>query len=253
MPAIQVYKHRGNLPGLIPVEEAKTVKAYQCPFTGNIIQSKRSYIKHLKTLRANRMHAHARRLRHQRKLEDMRNQPNFQSVINWIHLNPEVFWENAKRNGWISDKHIWDKIRDSFAVTIQCLNLTYSNCVSNSHSRPFNGVTNWSGRDILDNKTPAPVGYPGFVGTIIFKTSHSFPSFSSNIFEGTGINTGTGGGGGNNEYRFDVRFFLDDWPGIAKQIQTAKEQHEHDGLIDMIKNEYTPYRVPSFGFGKDKW
>jgi hypothetical protein len=246
MPAIQVYKLGSTM---IPVEQSKTAKAYICPWTKKIYATKRGYVKHLKTLRTNRIHARYRRLRHQRKLEDMRNQPNFDSVINWIHLNPEVFWENAKQYEWTSDAARWDKIRDSFTVTIQHLSLIYSDRVSNTHDCPLNGVTNWSGRDTFEDGTIKPRGYPGFNGTIIFKTSHEPLSFSSNIFKGTGINTGSGGGG-NNIYRFSVRMFLDDWPGIAKTIQAAKEQHERDHFLDMIKNEYTPYRVPTFAFGK---
>lgn len=250
MPAIQVYKHKGTM---IPVDDAKKSKAYICPWTNELYATKRSYVTHLKRLREDRMHRRAKQLRHQRKLEDLWNQPDFDSVIRWIHLNPEVFWENAKRRGWHSDEPRWDKIRDTFTVTIEHLSLSYSDTVSNSHSCPRNGVTNWGGDKKLKDGSPAPRGYPGFSGRITYKTSHEPLSFASNIMEGTGINTGTGGGGGNNTFSYDVKFFLDDWPGIANQIKEEKEKYEREKLIDMIKNNYTPYCVPSFNFGKSRW
>lgn len=250
MPAIQVYKSGATM---IPVDEAKKAKAYICPWTSKLYATKRSYVKHLKSLRVERMHKRARHLRHQRKLEDMWNQPDFDSIIKWIHLNPEVFWENAKRNGWYSDGPRWDKIRDTFTITIEHLSLTYSDCVSNSHDCPHNGVTNWGGRDTLKDGTLAPRGYPGFSGSITFKTSHEPYSFASNILEGTRIHTGSGGGGGSNRYSYSVSFFLDDWPGIAARIREEKEKHERDGLLDMIKNEYKPYKVAGFNYGKGRW
>jgi hypothetical protein len=250
MPAIQVYKHKGTM---IPVEKAKTARAYVCPWTGELYATKRSYVGHLKRLRTERMHKRARYLRHHRKLEDMWNQPDFDSVIRWIHLNPEVFWENAKRQGWHSDGGRWDKVRDTFEVKITSLNLSYSDCISNSHACPHNGVTNWGGRDTFNDGTLRPRGYPGFSGRIELHMPVEPLSFSSDVFRGTRIHTGTGGGGGNGNYGYEVKFFLADWPGIADRIAKEKEKHEKDGIIDMIKNEYKPYVVPNFTFGKGRW
>lgn len=249
MPTIQVYKHKGTM---IPVADAKQAKAYICPWTEEIYATKRSYVSHLKRLREDRMHRRARQLRHQRKLEDLWNQPNFDSVIRWIHLNPEVFWENAKRRGWHSDGPRWDKIRDTFTITIQHLSLSYHDNVSNSHRCPHNGVTNWGSQGTFKDGTPKPRGYPGFGGRITFKTSHEPFSFASNILEGTRIHTGSGGSGGNNIYSYDVKFFLNDWPGIAKRIQEDRERHERDNLLNMIKNDYEPFTVPSFSYGKER-
>jgi hypothetical protein len=250
MPAIQVYKSGATM---IPVDEAKKAKAYICPWTNDLFSTKRGYVSHLKRLREDRMHRRAKQIRFQRKLEDMWNQPDFDAIIKWIHLHPEVFWENAKRRGWGSDSPKWDKIRDSFTITIQHLSLSYSDRISNSHNCPHNGVTNWGGDKKLKDGTPAPKGYPGFSGRITFKTSHEPFSFASNILEGTRIHTGSGGGGGDNVYSYDVKFFLDDWPGIANRIRAEKEQHEREGLFDMIKNEYNPYSIKGFNYGKSRW
>lgn len=247
MPSIQVYKHDGVM---IPVDHAKKAKAYICPWTNQLYATKRSYVVHLKKLREERMHKRARHLLHQRKLSNMWNQPDFKSVIDWIHLNPEVFWANAKRNGWASDAARWDKIRDSFTLEITYLDLTYSDCLSNSHSCPHNGVTNWGGRDTFEDGSLRPRGYPGFAGRIEFKVSKEPLSFSSDMFRGTRIHTGSGGGGGNGQFGYSVSFFLDDWPGIAEKIKLAKEKHEKEGLVDMIKNTYKPLRIPGFTYGK---
>lgn len=249
MPAIQVYKSGATM---IPVDNAKKAKAYICPWTGDLYATKRSYVSHLKRLRTDRMHRRARQLRHQRRLEDMWSQPDFDSVVRWIHLHPEVFWENAKRRGWHSDGSRWDKIRDTFEVKITHLRLTYSDHVSNSHSCPRNGVTNWGGDKKLKDGTPAPRGYPGFSGSIGLHMPVEPLSFASNVFEGTGIHTGTGGGGGGGYYRYEVKFFLDDWPGIAERIRADRERYERDNLINMIKNEYKPFEIADFSYGKER-
>jgi hypothetical protein len=154
------------------------------------------------------------------------------------------------RRGWTSDRARWEKVRDSFTVTILGLKLSYSDLISNSHDCPHNGITNWDRKKLLQDGSPAPQGYPGFSGRIQFQTSNDPVGFSSDIFKGTRIRTGGGGGGGRNIYTFGVSFFLDDWPAIAERINEQKAKHEHDGLIDMIKNQYQPYRVPEFKFGK---
>jgi hypothetical protein len=250
MPAVKVYRHQGNLPGMIPVEQAKIVKAYQCPFTGTIVSTKKSYVKHLKTLRSDRMHRRARDLRHRRKLQDLWNQPDFESVVKWIQLNPETFWENGQKQGWNCDRAAWNRIRDSFIMEVCYLKLDYSESVSNTHSCPHNGVTNWSRRDTFADGTEKPTGYPGWQGTVRFHISHEVPGFFSNLLNGTRIHTGAGGGHDNLTYEYEVKLFLADWPGIALRIAQEKEEYERKHLVDMIKNQYQPYRVASFCHGK---
>lgn len=249
MPAIKVYKSAGVM---IPVADAKVAKAYICPWTNQLYATKRSYVNHLEKLRKDRMHKRARHLLHQRKLQQMWDQPDFESVIKWIHFNPEVFWANAKRNGWASDASKWDKIRDEFDFKITYLSLSYSDSVSNSHSCPHNGVTNWGGRDNLKDGTPAPRGYPGFSGRIAFRVSPPPFSFSSDILKATRMHTGSGGARGNNTFSYDVKFFLDDWPGVAETIRVQREQYEKDNFMDMIKNTYRPFRIKDFTYGKER-
>lgn len=249
MPAIKVYKHNGVM---IPVDSAKTAKAYICPWTKSMYATKRSYVSHLKKLRINRMHRRAKNLRHQRKLEDLWNQPSFDKIIKWIHLNPEVFWENAKRNGWASDAARWDKIRDTFTVTIKYLTLTYSDSVSNSHSHPRNGVSNWGGNATLKDGTPAPRGYPGWTGRISFQLSTDAISFSSDVLKNTGINTG-GGGGGNRAYSYDLKMFMDDWPGLKSAFNEQVSKHDKQQTFNAVSGKGYERFTMNYTYGKDPW
>ena len=206
MPAIKAYKHNGKI---IPVDQAKVSRAYQCPWTQQLYSTKRSYIKHLKELRATRMHRRARANRWQRLGEDLWNQTSFEKIVKWVELHPEWFLNNAKRRSWASDATRFESIRDSFSINITYLQLTWSDSVSNSHSCPHTGVTNWGGR-----KLDAPRGYPGWQGRIEYEINCELPGFSSDIMERTRIHTGSGNGGKRS--RFEVKFFDDDWPGLVK-------------------------------------
>jgi len=248
MPAIKVYKNDGVM---IPVDTAKVAKAYICPWTKEIYATKRSYVNHLKKLRTDRMHRRAKHLRHQRKLLDLWNQSSFDKIIEWIHLNPEVFWENAKRNGWASDAARWDKIRDSFTVTIKYLDLTYNECVSNSHSHPRNGVSNWGGKDKLKDGTPAPRGYPGWSGRISFQLNTEAISFSSDVFRDIGLNTGGGGGGG--VYNYSLTMFMDDWPGLKTAFSKQMLAHDKQQTFNAVSGKGYDKFTMNYTYGKDPW
>lgn len=248
MPAIKVYKGDGLM---IPIDTAKVAKAYICPWTKKIYATKRSYVSHLKVLRVDRMHRRAKQIRHRRKLEDLWNQPSFDKIVKWVHLNPELFWENAKRNGWSSDAARWDKIRDKFTVTIKYIELTYSDSVSNSHSCPRNGVTNWGGRDTLKDGTPAPRGYPGWAGRISFQLSVDALSFSSDVLKGTGFNTGSGGGGGDGIFSYDLKMFMDDWPGLKSMFNEKMAEHAKKQTFNAVSGKAYEKFTMNYAYGKD--
>jgi hypothetical protein len=208
MPAIQAYKYKGKI---IPVAEAKVGRAYVCPWTRKLYSTKSAYVKHLGDLRITRMHRRARANRWQRLGGDLWNQSNFEKIIAWVELHPEWFLDNAERRGFYSDAKRFDSVRDSFSVKITYLELTWSDSVSNTHSCPHNGVTNW-GSDRKD----APRGYPGWRGRIEYEISHEIPGFSSSLMEGSRIHIGSGGGGGL-KYGYSVQFFADDWPELQAQ------------------------------------
>jgi hypothetical protein len=213
MPAIQAYKHKGNV---IPVEEAKVGRAYQCPWTKQLYSTKAAYIKHLKNLRTTRMHRRARENRWQSLGEDLWNQNSFEKIVKWVELHPEWFLDNAKRYGFHSDEKRYDRLRDTFSIKITYLDLYWSDSVSNSHSCPHNGVTNWGGSHLNRDGSMSPRGYPGWSGRIEFVINHEVPGFGSNLMASSRIHTGTGGSGNGLNYGFSVQFFADDWPGLCK-------------------------------------
>jgi len=216
MPKIKAYKGNG---AIIPVEDAKVSNAFRCPWTSKIFGTKQAYVKHLRILREDRIHR-AIRARIQNKIfEEFINQDSFEKVIEWIENHPEFFFDRVVqrgRDGWRDRR---EHLRDKFWIKITYLDVRWSDNVSNSHSRPRGGVSNW-GRD-----TSKPTGYPGWSGRIEFQLSHDL-GFGSDVFSNVGIHTGTGGGTSENRYGYDVKFFASDWPGL--------EKHR---LFEILKNE----------------
>jgi uncharacterized C2H2 Zn-finger protein len=210
MPKIKAYKGNG---AIIPIDAAKISSAFRCPWTKKIFGDKKSYVRHLKILRETRMHGRIRGLVRKRKFEDLWNQPSFESIISWIERNPEFMFDNGFRTGWHEERI--KKYRDQFWIKITYLSLVWGANVSNSHSCPRNGTTNWSGRDLFKDGTPKPTGYPGFHGRIEYQLSHDI-GFGSDVMRNLGIHTGTGGGITTNRFGYDVRFFDSDWPGLEK-------------------------------------
>lgn len=223
MPKIQVYKHDGVM---IPTSLAKTTKAYSCPWTSKLFATKKSYTKHLKKLREERMHRNARINLRKKLGENLHSQTSFEKIIEWCELHSEWFLDNAIRMGWGDKKQYYEKIRKDFRFQITYLNVRWSDAISNTHHAPHSGVTNWS------READKPHGYPGWAGRIEWKCSHSIAGFGSDLVEGTRIHTGTGGGTSGNRYGFDVRFFADDWPGLRKSMII-------DSLADKKPNNFT--------------
>lgn len=196
---------------MIPIDKAKIHSGYQCPWSHELFSTKRSYVKHLKNLRTTRMHRRARQLRWGRLGEELWNQTSFEKIVHWVELHPEWFLDNLKQRCWNHDRKFYERIHSDFSVRITYLDLYWSDSVSNAHSCPHNGETNWGGR-----KPNVPRGYHGWTGRIEYQLSHDIPSFGSDVMEGSRIHTGTGGGINENRYGFSVSFFADDWPGLQK-------------------------------------
>jgi hypothetical protein len=227
MPRIKAYKGNGSI---IPVEEAKISTAFRCPWTGKLYGQKRPYVNHLKSLREERMHKRARQVRKNKIRAEFNNCATFDEVINWIETHPEFFWDTRSMLGFPTgySAEILATLRETFMIRITKLNLRWSREVSNTHSCPYNGVTNWGGR-----KPDAPRSYPGWHGHIEFTVSAynpktgktQSPLYGSSVYNNVGINIGTGGargGMGEQRYNYGVELFDADWPEIAKR---------HDKLV----------------------
>lgn len=126
----------------------------------------------------------------------------------------------------------------------------YNNRVSNSHSCPLNGVTNWR------SESDKPTGYPGFQGRVWVRYSSRPSLFGSDVFKNTMTHTGTGGYGSyNGPWReitsvmykskhqcadsiiypmsWDYKIFLDDWEGLLPMLMLVKLR---DTKIDISYN-----------------
>lgn len=211
MPRIKAYKGAGSI---IPVDEARVSTAFRCPWTKRVFGDKKSYVKHLRSVRQDRIHARIRNNLLFRKKQTLWQQPTFKDIMDWIEMNPEFIFDNGMRNSfWARDKD--KKIRDSFWMKITYLNLDWHPNCSNSHACPRGGVRNWGGRELDENGKPKPTGYPGFTGHIEFQISHDL-GFGSDAIAGLGIHTGTGGGTSTRIYGYGVTFFDADWPGLVQ-------------------------------------
>ena len=93
---------------------------------------------------------------------------------------------------------------------ILSMQLMFSDLVSNSHSAPKSGVTNWYRDKAL------PLGYPGYRGQVTWsdnKRRSDQHLARSEMLDLIGVHTGTGGGG-----TFECRIYIDDWPGLRQGL-----------------------------------
>lgn len=148
--------------------------------------------------------------------------------------------------------------------------LRYSDQVSNSHSRPLDGVENWG------RKPEKPIGYPGWRGRVWARYSTVFDGWGSDYFRDTLSHTGTGGSGSYNgpwqkinsdffqiqtlikkmkpkrsngrpfyepqTYSWEYRIYESDWPGLQKEREQGK-------LMAILKGEH--FRMPPHRFRWD--
>lgn len=222
MPKIKAYKGNG---AIIPVDDAKIATAFKCPWTGEVFGTKKGYVSHLRVLREDRIHTNIRKKIRNKIFEELINQSSFEKIIEWIETHPEFLFDGIIQSGrdrW-GDRR--GHLRDKFWIKITYLDVRWADTVSNSHSSPRGGTTNWGGRDTLKDGSPAPRGYAGWSGRIEFQLSHDL-GFGSDAMQPLGIHTGTGGGTSGNRYGYDVKFFASDWPGLEKTR-----------LFEIIKNE----------------
>lgn len=248
MPVIQVYKHNGVM---IPIDNAKKSRAYQCPWTGELHSTKQSYLRHLKKYRTDVLHKNARHRRWLKKAEDLWSQPSFDDIIKWLETNSDFLIYNASINDFIGKKQHYQKIMDSFIFTVTKLSLDYNETVSNSHSAPVGKKTNWGGREVYSDGSTYPRGFPGWSGLIDFRSNHSIPTFASNIFKNLRIHTGSGGGGLKNGH-YEVRFFIEDWPGLYENIKLQKSEHDKLNTFNALKNKRVEPFTNSYRYTADK-
>lgn len=134
------------------------------------------------------------------------------------------FYNAAEREAWrLSKKDLSPHKYHKIAFDVR-----WQDSVSNTHSCPRDGVTNWGGKVKLADGSPAPRGYPGWHGSIViqvvtekykYKNKEYYrDGFGSAYFEGTSIHTGTGSGGheknGISSYQYSVDLYASDFPAM---------------------------------------
>ncbi len=222
---------------------------------GKLFEDKTKYTAHLRKL--------ARHRNAQRKLMIAKEAKDAawaelyereQSLEDWMQMvidNQHLFWAEAAEG----DPYDWQNVGKKLGRGKNAGNLPmprvlqithrlqWSDSVSNSHSCPVDGVTNWGGREKLKDGSPAPRGYPGWTGSIEWLVE--WPKEFDGIYLGSDLfsrgtfnsgrqraHTGTGGGGGghfNKEFntwcqrpRYSFSIFASDWPGMARYYEKRK-------------------------------
>ncbi len=231
------------------------ITAYKSDTDGKIFEDKRKYQNHLRTL--------ARHRNAQRKLQIAESAKDAawaelyereQSIDDWMQMvidNQHLFWAEAAEGDW----HDWERVgkkigrgKNAMVMPVPRVlkithSLRWSDSVSNSHSCPRDGMTNWGGREKMADGSPAPRGYPGWTGHIEWLVE--WPKEFDGIYLGSDLfargtfcsgrqraHTGTGGGGGghfNKEFNtycqrpgYDFRLFASDWPGLARYFEKQR-------------------------------
>lgn len=239
MPKIKTYAGKGKL---IPIRDAAIIDAYECPWTGKMYRRKEEYVRHLNELREYTFHPRIRARNATKIKEQLWALDSFEAIIKWLTDNSLFMFEQCARPNWMDAKETVDA-KKNFKFEITYLNLRYSERVSNSHDCPVGGVTNWRGDELFKDGTPKPKGYPGWEGRIEFKKSHD-TGFSSDLLEPLRIHTGTGGGRGiKHSAGYEVKFFKQDWPGLAAVVDREYEIYSKNVVMERLKDNFvTPFR-----------
>jgi len=225
------------------------ILVWKCDRTGKLFESKVTYQSHLRKL--------AREQNAKRKLTIKEAEANAwwsaayereMTIDEWRQFvidNQGRFWAEAAK----TDPYDWNYVGKSHSrrkngvvcpipelLEFTTFDVHWNPCVSNSHSRPHNGVTNWGGREQVDGR-PAPRGYPGWQGRVEWIVR--WPKEWDGIYLGSDLfrdgyggriraYTGTGGGGGMRyserhgcdvqSFGYDFRMYAADWPGMARVV-----------------------------------
>lgn len=198
---------------------------------GKLFEDKAKYTKHLRKLATERTKTRKiQQMNAERELfvQSMGMVSSIRELEDFIAVNWQWFFLNGLNRQWTSSRRSHKHVHTH--VEVKFNRMRWNDSVSNTHDCPRNGgVTNWGGRD-----EGAPRGYPGWQGDIHIRVRTPLKTynrkqyyedgFGSDYFDDTIVMTGGGGGGGNTDgvtnYRYDVKLFAADFPGLV----TAREK-----------------------------
>lgn len=185
------------------------ISAYKCDTTGKLFDDKGKYIKHLRKI--------AKKNLYEKRVLKVKKTPEWwqENVWNKIKSISQLTRFITENNHLFVDR----RSLDSKIVSVNFSQLNFSEHISNSHSCPHNGVTNWL------SKPNKPAGYPGISGRISYTITSESASFDSDRFDSTRIHTHGGGSVDSvdgKSYSYQIRMFFDDWPGLKSSFDEAK-------------------------------
>lgn len=197
--------------------------AFQCRWTKKVFTDREKYLKHLvKQREVLVLEREATRVNRvlQAKLTQMREEcESLADIETFIMDNWDVFFQNGVNHDcWRERK---GKYRKPKLLSVK-LKGRFSDHISNSHSAPIGKPQNWG------RKPGVPTGYPGWQGDISWQLDGEYQSFGSDVMRNTGINTGSGGSRGEHGFSYDMKLFLDDWPGLARAQVVEKLSRSDD-------------------------
>jgi hypothetical protein len=214
---------------------------------GQLFTDKTQYQRHQRRLAAQRRRDRLAQDAEQHRAQFLAAMAQVCSVADltqFIHDHWSCFTTNAARHGreFFGCK-VWPTLQH-----LEFADLFWHHNVSNSHSAPADGKTNWWRHD------DQPLGYPGWKGRLRYSVSNPRTyRFASDFFKGTPIHTGSGGvceshawaavhraetaamdASGQQtadreicHYEYDVTLWSADWPGLT---QTHEKQVMWDTL-----------------------
>jgi len=224
------------------------ILVWKCDETGKLFEDKVKYQSHLRKL--------ARERNTKRKLMVKEAEADAwwaqayereMTIDEWRQFvidNQSRFWAEAAKTDPFDWKYV-GKTHSRGKNAVHCpvpellefttFDVRWNPTVSNSHSRPHNGVTCWSSQEAKDGR---PRSYPGWSGRVEWIVR--WPKEWDGIYLGSDLfrdsfgtsrvraYSGTGGGGGmrySEKYKchvqsfgYDFRMFAADWPGMARVV-----------------------------------
>jgi hypothetical protein len=225
------------------------ITAYKSDEDGRIFEDKKKYNSHLRKLAASRREKE--KIKRLQNLQQQWWEDNFYHKVKSIAQLQAAILEHANvfaANALKHCDHI-KKLPSPILVKFNKFDLSYQDEVSNSHSCPHDGVTNWGG---LGN---VPTSYPGWRGRFDYDTAW-FKEFSfvyagsSELWKNTRIHTGSGGGGyfklhegskthGLQNFGYEIRMYASDWPAMATAYADAEVEIEKQKIMYILKNGST--------------
>lgn len=223
---------------------------------GKIFEDKKLYTNHVRKLNREKKAAEKARLL-QIKSKEWYEDNLWHAVKSIDQLCHAVKLHSAVLGADSIDKYRWFDSSQRSRSPIPIISdfsfgsIGYKDSVSASHSSPVGKPTNFMSDPLL------PTGYPGFSGSVRYTvdwdvTWSGFYPGGSDFWNATRMHTGTGGAGNSNrtddgvyqqEFYYEFRLYIDDWPGLKESVEEARA-HINE-LIIMDKLSGTVTKKPS--------